>query len=86
MHNGLRSKFSELRNFVIDNPVDLILVQEVRADNFGDLSIKNFKSYFALRYVTNNIILLIMLLRLMAELFVSRRAIHDHTASLILIY
>lgn len=48
--NDLRSKLDELRDFIVDNPIGLILVQEVRCTSFRDLNIQNFKLYFYSSY------------------------------------
>ena len=39
--NGLRPKTDGLRDFVTDNPVDLILIQEVKCSNPNNLEIGN---------------------------------------------
>ena len=51
--NGLRTGIDELRDFVQQNPVDLILIQEVKCKSSKFLKIKNYKLYHTPR-ITNN--------------------------------
>ena len=51
--NGLRPKIDKLQEFVIDNPIDLILIQKVKCGNPYNLKIANFFSYFTQPIVNN---------------------------------
>ena len=51
--NGLQIGIDELRDFVQQNPVDLILIQEVLSKSSKFLKIKDYKIYHAPR-ITNN--------------------------------
>lgn len=75
--DGLRSKLAKLRNFVINNPVHFILIQEVHTAYFRDLNIKNFKSYFNAR-TDNNVTSPYG----GTAIFMSRRVTHVHIPSL----
>lgn len=53
--NGLQREIHELRNFVIDCPVDVILIQEVRSKVSKPIKIQNFNLFHSPRTENGNV-------------------------------